>query len=231
MPSSEAILSGLTAIANEWRELALIWHVGLATLIVALLAGWRPSNRSGGALLIAPVLSVSALAWASGNPFNAAAFAILAVALAAIANRVTTERVRVASPFPLLSGALLVAYGWIYPHFLSAESWAAYTYASPLGLVPCPTLSVLIGVTLILDRLGSTPWCTTLIAAGLVYGAIGVFRLGVVLDYGLLAGTGVLAAVALREQRRGDRRASNTKGNVRTQNRVLTTVRQHRSMP
>jgi hypothetical protein len=201
MPSSETILSGLTTIANDWQQLALVWHVWLAALIVSLLAGWRPSNRIAGALLIAPVLSVSALAWASGHPFNAAAFAILASALAAIANRLTHERVRFASSLPLVSGALLVAFGWLYPHFLSADSWAAYAYASPLGLVPCPTLSVLIGVTLLLDRLGSTPWCTTLVAAGFVYGAIGVFRLGVLLDYGLLAGVAVLAAVALRGQR------------------------------
>jgi hypothetical protein len=192
MPSSEAILSGLTQIANDWQQLALVWHVWLAALLVALLAGWRPSNRIAGVLLIAPVLSVSALAWAAGNPFNAAAFAILASALATIANRLTNERVRLGSSFPRVSGALLVAFGWIYPHFLSADSWAAYAYASPLGLVPCPTLSVLVGVTLILDRLGSTPWCATLITAGFVYGAIGVFRLGVVLDYGLLAGIGVL---------------------------------------
>ena len=212
MPSSEAILSGLTTIANDWQQLALVWHAWLAALIVALLAGWRPSNRITGAVLIAPILSVSALARASGNPFNAAAFAILAIALAIVANRLSNERVHVASSFPLASGTLLVAFGWMYPHFLSAESWAAYAYASPLGLVPCPTLSVLIGVTLILDRLGSTAWCTTLIAAGFVYGAIGVFRLGVVLDYGLLAGIGVLAAVALRGHRMWD------------PNRILTTA-------
>jgi hypothetical protein len=231
MPSSETILNGLTAIANEWQQLALAWHVWFATLIVALLAGWRPSNRIGGALLIAPVLSVSALAWASGNPFNTAAFAVLAIALATTANRLTNERVRIASSFPVVSGALLVAFGWIYPHFLSTDSWAAYTYASPLGLVPCPTLSVLIGVTLILDRLGSTPWCATLIAAGLVYGAIGVFRLGVVLDYGLLAGIAVLAAVALRAQMIWRSVHAQHQGKRLHPDRVLTTVRQPRSMP
>jgi hypothetical protein len=230
MPSSEAILNGLTAIANDWQELALVWHVWLATLIVALLAGWRPSNRIGGTLFIAPVLSVGVLAWASANPFNAAAFAILAVALIIIANRLTNERVRIASWVPFLSGTLLVAFGWICPHFLSADSWAAYIYASPFGLVPCPTLSVLIGVTLILDRLGSTPWCTTLVAAGSIYGAMEVSRLGVVLDYGLLAGVGVVAAVTVREQRMR-RSVRPTRRAVSDRHRVLTTVRQSRSIP
>jgi hypothetical protein len=196
MPSSGEILNGLTAIANEWQPLAVVWHVWLATLIVALVAGWRPSQRLAGAMLVGPILSVGALAWGSGNPFNGGVFATLAIALATIASRLTSDPVRIASSFPFASGTVLVAFGWIYPHFLSADSWTAYTYASPLGLVPCPTLSVLIGVTLILDRLSSTPWCTTLIAAGFVYGAIGVFRLGVPVDYGLLAGIGILAAVA-----------------------------------
>ena len=115
MPSSEGILNGLTAIANDWQELALVWRGWLATLIVALLAGWHPSTRIGGALFIAPVLSVSVLAWASGSPFNATAFAILAVALTIIANRLTNERVRTASWIPFLSGTLLVVPAGAHP--------------------------------------------------------------------------------------------------------------------
>src|SRR5262245_52054372 len=45
MPSSDAIIESLTMIANEWRMLAIVWHIGLGACAVALLAGWRPSNR------------------------------------------------------------------------------------------------------------------------------------------------------------------------------------------
>jgi len=70
MPSPETILSGAASIANGWRTLAIGWHALLGTLVIALLIGWRPSNRIAGYLFTAPLLSVSVLAWASGNPFN-----------------------------------------------------------------------------------------------------------------------------------------------------------------
>ena len=50
----------------------------------------------------------------------------------------------------------------------------------------------LVVLALILGVLRSKAWSMTLAAAGFVYGAIGVFTLGVTLDYGLLAGAAVL---------------------------------------
>jgi hypothetical protein len=196
MPSPEAILSLAATTANEYRMLAVGWHVFLGTILVALLAGWRPSNRFAGYVLVAPLLSVSALAWASGNPFNGATFTALALLLIGLATRLSTEPVNVASSFLLLTGALLVAFGWTYPHFLTGDHWTAYTYAAPFGLLPCPTLSAVIGLTLVLGMLRSKAWCMTLAAAGFAYGAMGVFTLGVTLDCGLLAGATLLGVVA-----------------------------------
>jgi hypothetical protein len=192
MPSSDAILIGLTAIANQWRPLAIGWHVFFGALVLALLIGWRPSNRFAGYLLAVPFLSVSALAWTSGNPFNGATFAALALLLISRTSRLSKGPVHIAPPLLFVPGALLVAFAWGYPHFLIPDGWTAYMYAAPLGLLPCPTLSAVIGLTLILSFLRSRPWTTTLAVAGLLYGAIGVFRLGVTLDYVLLAGAMVL---------------------------------------
>ena len=169
------------------------------TLLFALLAGWRPSNRTAGYLLAAPLLSVSALAWASGNPFNGTTFAALALWGISVGSHLSKQPVNVASVRLLVPGTLLVALGWTYPHFLTANDWTAYTYAAPFGILPCPTLSAAIGVTLVLDMLRSRTWSITMAAAGFVYGAIGVFNLGVTLDYGLLAGATVLASVVARE--------------------------------
>jgi hypothetical protein len=195
MPSPETILSLAATTANEYRMLAIGWHVFLGTILVALLAGWRPSNRFAGYVLAAPLLSVSALAWASGNPFNGATFAVLALLLIGLATRLSAEPVNVAASFLLLTGALLVAFGWTYPHFLTGDHWTAYTYAAPFGLLPCPTLSAVIGLTLVLGMLRSKVWSMTLAAAGFAYGAMGVFTLGVTLDYGLLAGAMLLGVV------------------------------------
>jgi hypothetical protein len=196
MPSPETILNGAASIANGWRTLAIGWHALLGTLVVALLIGWRPSNRFAGYLFTAPLLSVSALAWASGNPFNGAIFVALALLLIGLASRLSREPVNVASLLVLLPGALLVAFGWTYPHFLTAKDWTTYIYAAPFGLLPCPTLSAVIGLTLVLGMLRSKAWSMSLAVAGFVYGAIGVFKLGVALDYGLLAGAAVLGVIA-----------------------------------
>lgn len=196
MPSPETILQLATTIANDYRTLAIGWHLLLGIVLVALLTGWRPSNRFTACLLIAPLLSVSALSWASGNPFNGTTFAAFAVWFSIVATRMSNTPVHFASWLVLVPGALLFAYGWAYPHFLATEHWAAYTYASPFGLLPCPTLSVAIGLTLMLDMMSSRLWSLTLAAAGFVYGAIGVFVLGVTLDYGLLAGAVVLGVAS-----------------------------------
>jgi hypothetical protein len=86
----------------------------------------------------------------------------------------------------------------VYPHFLHTRTWAEYIYAAPLGLIPCPTLSAVIGATLILGLLQSKAWSLAVALAGLLYGVIGVFRLGVGLDVALIAGATILAAGAFR---------------------------------
>lgn len=196
MPSAEAILRLAVTTANEYRTLAIGWHVFLGTLVLALLGGWRPSNRVVGYLLAAPLLSVSAVAWASGNPFNGVTFAALALLLIRLAGGLSKQSVNVSSLHLLSLGALLVIFGWTYPHFLTAHHWMAYAYTAPFGLLPCPTLSTVIGLTLVLGLLRSKSWSMTLALAGFFYGATGVFKLGVTLDYGLLAGAMVLGAAA-----------------------------------
>jgi len=199
MPSSETILIGLTAIANDWRALAITWHVLLGAVLVALFAGWRPSPRVIGHMLVAPILSVSLLAWQSGNPFNGIVFTLLALMLVATATRVSNASIQFGSPLWIVAGAVFITYGWAYPHFLRTDSWTAYLYASPFGLVPCPTLSVVIGLTLVFRAIRSRVWDTSLVVAGLIYAAVGVFRLGVLLDWGLLFAAITLAAALMRD--------------------------------
>jgi hypothetical protein len=192
MPSSETIVAGATAIANEWRTVAIAWHVVLAVVLAAIFCGWRPSNRVVAYGLSTPFLSVSTAAWVGGNPFNGTVFAALSVVLLALCRRLSNEPVRFAAPIFAAPGAVLVAFGSAYPHFLETNSWITYAYGAPLGVLPCPTLSAVIGATLLFGLLGSPTWCMALVIAGLAYGVGGVFGLGVQLDYGLLAGALVL---------------------------------------
>src|SRR5512135_3438108 len=93
MPATQVILDGLTSMANEWRGLAIIWHGAFAVGLIALLVGWRPTKRCAGILLALPAVSVSAMAWLGGNPFNGVVFAMITVVLVGLATRLPGTRV------------------------------------------------------------------------------------------------------------------------------------------
>ena len=202
MPSGDAILAGLAETANTWRSLATAWHLILATLLGAALIGCRLSTRHIAVTGVALVLSVSALSWVSRNPFNGMVFAALAIGLARATIRTPGAAAQIESLRRALPGAALVVFGWTYPHFVSTHSWIEYTYAAPLGLIPCPTLSVVIGLTLLVRDVGTSAWTVPLIIAGLLYGFVGVFALNVVFDVVLLTGAFILAVVAAGDRSR-----------------------------
>lgn len=200
MPTPDEILGGLLTIANSWKPIAVLWHAYFAFLAGALLLGWRPSARQVGALLIPPIASVSLLAWIGGNPFNGSAFVLLSLVLALLLPGVPTGQARVAElPWSVLGG-LLFAFAWVYPHFLDAEPGYAYLYAAPLGLIPCPTLSMAVGIALVFRGLDSRAWSVALIAAAVFYGVFGSLYLGVGIDW-ILAGGGLCLLVFLLRKR------------------------------
>ncbi len=196
MPAPDQILSVLTAIANQWKSLAIAWHLYFAVLM-GLVIVLRPSRRLMGILLGLPLVSVGVLAWYAGNLFNGVFFAVAAIALIALAARLPDERVQIAPVWIAVAGAVMFIFGWIYPHFLDTTSFWPYLYAAPVGLVPCPTLSIVIGSALMLHGLDSRSWSLVLAATGTFYGLFGALRLGVTIDFVLLIGALVLAAIVL----------------------------------
>jgi len=197
MPTPEQVLSGLSAIANEWRVVAILWHAFLALMIVGLLAGVRPSRRLAGILLALPLISVALLAWATGNPFNGLVFTLASICLIVISVAMRALPIAVGPAWLAVLGALLFVFGWFYPHFLAVSSWVAYLYSAPTGLIPCPTLSIVIGLALILNGLSSRWWSLVIGIVGLFYGVLGVLRLGVTLDVGLIVGALVIVCYSI----------------------------------
>ncbi|HEY1304276.1 MAG TPA: hypothetical protein VGF24_12035 [Vicinamibacterales bacterium] len=206
MPSADAILERLTATANDWRTLAIVWHVLVAGLILTIVTGQRVPNRITASLLVLPVLSVCALAWIAGNPVNSVIFGALSLVLLMTVRRLPSGPVRLASVTSVWAGALLIAFGWVYPHFLEATHWTIYLLAAPTGLLPCPTLATVIGFTVMLESLHAVAWRTTLVGAAIVYGVAGLLWLGVAIDVGLLAGAGALAYACRPRDERHRRR-------------------------
>jgi hypothetical protein len=201
MPTTHEILDSLTLIANEATAIAIAWHVVLAFVIVALLCGWRPSQRTARVLVAVPLLSVAALAFACGNPFTGLVLGAGGLALIAIGVAARSTQVSRATPLAFGAGCAAIGFGWLYPHFLDG-GWARYLYAAPFGLVPCPTLAVACGVALLGGGLGSRAWMLTLAGLGLFYGVFGVLRLGVYLDVPLIAVAAALAVQGYSAKRR-----------------------------
>ncbi len=200
MPDPAKILEGLALVVDKYSAQAIAWHGVVLAIFVSLLAGWRPSRRAGGLLLPFLFLSVGVLAFLGGNPFNGAVFALLTVVLAAIGSRLPLDRIPKSPGWAVLAGSVMVLFGFFYPHFVAGTSWTRYLTKAPLGLIPCPSLSLAVGVALIASGFGSRAYSFVLAAVGLFYGVFGAFRLGVRIDFVL-----VLGAIALALQAFGHR--------------------------
>jgi hypothetical protein len=197
MPNPAAILESLTLASRDSVWLAIAWHGITWAALLALAYGWRPSRRLAGLLLTTPLGSAAVVAFTHGNPFNEAVLGALTIVLAALAWRFDEAPVSRARGPRALAGALLVAFGLVYPHFLAGPRLASLV-AAPTGLIPCPTLSLAIGFTLFAGGLGSRAWSFVLALAGLFYGLFGLVRLGVALDAALVAGAATLLATTVR---------------------------------
>jgi hypothetical protein len=201
MPTSQEILAGLAGTANDYWLVAAGWHAIFLILIFLLFSGWRPRKMMAGMILVLPLLSVSVFAFLASNPFNAAVFLLLSAVLLFIWGRFPAETVDLSGSYFLGAGLLMIIYAWVYPHFLAEGLTMKYLYAAPMGLIPCPTLSLVIGFTLLFQGFGSKKWVITLVVAGLFYALFGIIRLGVFLDFGLLAGSLFLGLIWLGMKR------------------------------
>ena len=197
MPSAEEILQGLTLAANHYSFIAWFWHFAFLVLVILLIIGRKPTRNIMAILLALPLASVGIVAILTGNPFNGIVFLLTTIILLIVGNRLPADQAEIRSTLPGIIGVVMIIYGWVYPHFLTDAALWQYLYAAPVGLVPCPTLSIVIGFTLLFGGFGSRKWMLILAIVGLFYGVVGFFRLGVHLDVGLIAGAVVLAVFAL----------------------------------
>ncbi len=216
MPSSPSILANLTEVANQAQALAIAWHIVIAIAVVAVVRGLRPSERATGWALVTPLISVSALAFIFDNPFNGALFAALAFVSALFARRLSRKPAALGPAWARAVGVALIAFSWFYPHFLASGTPQSYLLAAPTGLIPCPTLALVIGVTLLANGLGSRAWCRIVGGAGAFYGVVGVLGLGVWLDVALVAGAVALLASSFGQQLAPARTMRLLQGGLRT---------------
>jgi len=192
MLTKEEILAGLTALANQYSNIAIVWHVIILIIIAALFAGWKPGNSLMILLLSSLLMSVSVFAGMQSNFFNAAVFAFLVIMSIYATLRSGNGNLAGDRSWVDISGLILIIFGLFYPEFFKSGSVIEYAYASPTGLIPCPTLSVLTGFTLLYKGFNSQTWSKTIGISGMFYGLFGVIYLGMNIDWVLVAGAGLL---------------------------------------
>lgn len=203
MPGQREIVEGLSRIANEFMPLAIVWHVVVAVVLVALVGGsWRPGRRAAGALLALPLLSASTAAWMTGNIFNGALLLVVAGMVVIAAAVEPPGPVRPGPAWAMTAGSAAIVFAWAYPHFLPTHPAWVYLFAAPIGLVPCPTLALVLGLGLLSGGLGSRLWSLVVASAGLFYSLFGMFKLGVWLDAGLAFASVAMFVVAPGIRRR-----------------------------
>jgi hypothetical protein len=149
MPKTEDIINGLQRIVNDYSTFAIIWHAVFYFLLIALAAKWQPSNKLLVLFICLPLLSVAIFAWLSGNPFSGIFFSIITVLIIILGLIASNQPIQTSQVPFMVTGILMIVFGLIYPHFINADSFLKYLYASPVGLIPCPTLSILIGFLLL----------------------------------------------------------------------------------
>lgn len=188
MPTPEEILAGLALAANKFVNVSILWHLIVLFFMIPLLMGKKFNTKHVSAGLGIFLLSVGMIAVLVSNPFNAVMFALAALIFGIITLKFKPVPISVKWDIISVIGLLLVVFGFVYPHFLENAPLYKYLYAAPMGLIPCPTLSAFIGITLMLHGFGSKKFMMTGALIGLFYGIFGVLRLKVYLDITLIAG-------------------------------------------
>jgi hypothetical protein len=204
MPDSAEILNGLSLASNQYIWLNIAWHIIAFAFLVFLLTGRKINQKLVASGLSMGLLSVGYIAVQVSNPFNAFIFAFSALIFGIYTLKFKKIGIGIKWDLITVLGLILVIFGFVYPHFLLAKSWVNYIYASPMGMIPCPTISAFIGFTLMLKGFHSKRWMFTAGILGLFYGIFGVVRLKVELDIMLIAGAFFLLVYAFIWRRSDD---------------------------
>jgi hypothetical protein len=161
-------------------------------MIAALFVSWKPTNRSMILLVSSLLMSVSMFAGLEGNFFNAFVFSFLVLMSIYSAIRSKAGVIQGDRSWPDIAGLVLIVFGFVYPEFIVTGSTLEYAYLAPTGLIPCPTLSIVIGFALLYKGFMAPRWSVAISIAGIFYGVIGVFFLGMYIDWFLVAGSVLL---------------------------------------
>lgn len=183
-------------LANLQSEVTRFWFVSAVQHLILPLVLLYASRRERGGSIVSAYFGLTALLVGllavvhSFNLFNGLVFAVLGLALILGRRRGLLRFLPLTAHSAVGYAALLSGY-W-YPHFV--DSALAVLVRSPYSVVPCPSLLVIIGVTVAAGIRNATWAELLLVCAGLFYGVFGVMKLRVLVDLPLIVVTAVYAS-------------------------------------
>lgn len=184
--NAESILNYLSMVSNQNIYLNLIMHVitFLSIPSIFLLKNKRMQKAVFNGLVFILTLSVTVNAFINGNPFHLATFAILSIiALRELIGR-NQVVISASNNVTIFVAFIFLFIGVWYPEFVHTTP-LAMLFISPMGIVPCPTLIVILSLfSLNSSGISKIQYIATIII-GAVYAVIGVFLFKVYLDAAL----------------------------------------------
>lgn len=183
----ESVINYLAMVSNQNIYLNLVMHVitFLSIPSIFLLKNIRVQKAVFNGLVVILTLTVTVNALINGNPFHLVTFAILLII--ALIELVMGRNQVVISPSSNVTTFVAFIFLFIgvwYPEFVHTSS-LAMLFVSPMGIVPCPTLIVILSLfTLNSSGISKLQYIATIIM-GAVYAVIGVFIFKVYLDAAL----------------------------------------------
>ncbi len=187
MPTAQEILRNLQTTVDAYLWLRILHHV---FLILAAIALWRFRQKAG--WIATSYLTFAFFSVFLGgvapifNPFYLMVFGILT--LLGIWELFNPQMDFSMRHTPNIQIAIALVGGFIgfwYPHFV--EGGLQSLVASPLGVIPCPTLLVALSLFLVAYPQTNKIWQWAVTVVALYFGIVGLFRLKVTLDVAVLA--------------------------------------------
>lgn len=183
----ESVLNYLAMVSNQNIYLNLVMHVitFLSIPSIFLLKNIRVQKAVFNGLVVILTLTVTVNALINGNPFHLVTFAILLIiALIELVMGRNQVVISASSNVTTFVAFIFLFIGVWYPEFVHTSS-LAMLFVSPMGIVPCPTLIVILSLfTLNSSGISKLQYIATIII-GAAYAVIGVFILKVYLDAAL----------------------------------------------
>ena len=180
---TKTLLDYLSMVSNKSLLLNLAMHllVVLSIVTIHLTKAVRVRKYVFNSTLLLLFLSVTLKAGIYGNLFHAITFGTMV--LVAIVVLIEDKRTLYVPKFNIqtIVSLLFILLGLWYPEFVKAST-LEYFLVSPIGAIPCPTLITVLGM---LNLYYSSVQRNELIVIaffGFVYGFIGTFKLGILLD-------------------------------------------------